>query len=73
MVDLLEGVRTDKLRTAYDKYLPAVLNNAHPVAATKQTLSESRSVVTGNKAAKTASQTEVSNNVVEMKRLAGLN
>ena len=73
MVDLLEGVRTDKLRSAYDKYLPAVLNNASSAPASKQALNETRSVVTGNKAAKTAAPTEVSNNVIEIKRLAGLN
>ena len=78
MRDLLEGVQTDKLQTAYEKYLPAVLNNsAVKVVAEKQTvLTESRAVVTGDKTAKTAVETsqtvDVMSNVYEMKRLAGL-
>jgi len=72
MSDLLEGVQTDKLRSAYDKYLPAVLNNT-PVKAKveKPVLSEGRAEVTGNKSAKN-NVTEDDNNVIEIKRLAGL-
>ena len=78
MRDLLESVQTDKLQSAYEKYLPAVLNNsAAKVVAEKQTvLTESRTVATGDKTAKTAveaPQTESLNNVFEIKRLAGLN
>jgi len=77
MRDLLESVQTDRLQTAYEKYLPAVLNNSTVKAvAEKQTmLTESRAVVTGDKTAKTAvtgQNTEVLTNVFEMKRLAGL-
>ena len=78
MRDLLESVSTDKLQSAYEKYLPAVLNNsAVKTVAEKQTvLTESRTVATGDKTAKTAvepSKTESLNNVYEIKRLAGLN
>ena len=72
MVDLLEGVQTDKLRTAYNKYLPAVLNNAPAKQAEKQALTESRKEVTGNKAVKINAPVDNSN-VIEIKRLAGLN
>jgi predicted DNA-binding protein len=78
MRDLLESVQTDRLQTAYEKYLPAVLNNS-PVAkpAAKVALTESRVEVTGDKTAKTAVETQgapdVMSNVYEMKRLAGLN
>mgnify|MGYP000396759627 CR=1 FL=1 len=79
MRDLLESVQTDKLQSAYEKYLPAVLNNT-PVAkpaAEKVALTESRVVeVTGDKTAKTAVEspsTESMNNVFEIRRLAGLN
>ena len=77
MRDLLESVQTDRLQTAYEKYLPAVLNNS-PVAkpAVKVALTESRVEVTGDKTAKTAvepSRTESYDNVIEIKRLAGLN
>ena len=70
MGDLLEGVQTNKLRSAYDKYLPAVLNNS-PVKQKVATsmLSESRSEVTGDKSAKT---NVIDTNVVDIKRLAGL-
>jgi hypothetical protein len=57
---------------AYDKYLPAVLNNSQaPVKAEKSVLAESRVEVTGDKSAK-ANVTESDNNVVEIRRLAGL-
>jgi hypothetical protein len=72
MSSLLESVQTAKLQSAYDKYLPAVLNNAQPqVKAEKSVLAESRVEVTGDKSAKTTI-TETNNNVVELKRLAGL-
>ena len=72
MSSLLEGVQTERLQTAYEKYLPAVLNNgsAKPKAE-KPVLAESRMEVTGDKSAKTT-VSEINNNVVEIKRLAGL-
>lgn len=71
MGSLLESVQTDKLQDAYNKYLPAVLNNSSSKAKTEKfVLSEGRSEVTGDKSAKTAVQ--VDNNVIEIKRLAGL-
>jgi len=70
MSSLLEGVQTEKLQAAYDKYLPAVLNNTPTVKAEKAMLSESRVEVTGDKSAKI--DVPADNNVVEMKRLAGL-
>jgi len=78
MRDLLESVQTDRLQTAYEKYLPAVLNNSAVTApaAKAAVLTESRKEVTGDKTAKTAVEaqtTEVQTNVVELKRLAGLN
>jgi predicted DNA-binding protein len=77
MRDLLESVQTDKLQSAYEKYLPAVLNNSPVVKeSAKIALTESRVIATGDKTAKTAvevSKTESLNNVYEIKRLAGLN
>ena len=70
MSSLLESVQTEKLQAAYDKYLPAVLNNTPTVKADKAMLSESRTEVTGDKSAKT--NVESDNNVVEIRRLAGL-
>jgi hypothetical protein len=73
MASLLEGVQTAKLQAAYDKYLPAVLNNTPATVKAempKAVLAESRVEVTGDKSAKANVQNN--DNVVEMKRLAGL-
>lgn len=78
MRDLLESVSTDRLQSAYEKYLPAVLNNSSVAtpAPKAAVLTESRAVVTGDKTAKTAVEAsdklDVMSNVFEMKRLAGL-
>jgi hypothetical protein len=75
MSELLESVQTSKLQGAYEKYLPAVLNSKGSmtsVAPQKQMTAESRSEVTGDKAAKNAAETRVDTNVIDLKRLAGL-
>lgn len=74
MSQLLETVQTDKLKFAFEKYLPAVLNSsAQPQPDKGRTvLAESRKEVTGDKTAKLIAEPEY-NNVVEIKRLAGLN
>ena len=71
MRDLLESVQTAKLQTAYEKYLPAVLNNASQPKGEKQMVVESRKEVTGNKSAKVSAEID-NTNVIEIKRLAGL-
>ena len=71
MSDLLESVHTDKLQSAFDKYLPAVLNNSKIDQAAKQVLAESKKEVTGDKTAKDVSKSDGSN-IIELKRLAGL-
>ena len=70
MKELLESVQTDKLRSAFEKYLPAVLNNAQTQPKAERVLTESHVAITGDKTAKTTATTET--NVVELKRLAGL-
>ena len=71
MSSLLESVQTERLQAAYEKYLPAVLNNvsAKPKAE-KPVLAESRVEVTGDKSAK--DDADANNNVIEIRRLAGL-
>jgi hypothetical protein len=74
MTDLLESVQTDRLQSAFDKYLPAVIDGNTP-AKKKAVLSEAKEI-TGNR--EEISQTNVSSkadadNLVEFKRLAGLN
>jgi hypothetical protein len=74
MTDLLESVQTAKLRSAFDKYLPSVIDSKGP-AKQKAVLAEAKEI-TGNR--ETNSQTNVSSkadadsNVVDIKRLAGL-
>ena len=74
MSELLESVQTAKLQNAFEKYLPAVLNNnAKSVAQPKAMLAESRVEVTGDKSAKiNVDNSDSINTVVEFKRLAGL-
>lgn len=72
MTDLLESVATSKLKLAFDKYLPAVMNGS----ATKSMLNESKtsitSVATGDRTAKVLENSDAEGNIVEIKRLAGL-
>jgi len=74
MTDLLESVQTDRLSSAFDKYLPSVIDGNSP-AKQKAVLAEAKEV-TGNRDEK--SLTNVSSkaddeNVVAIRRLAGLN
>jgi len=66
MNELLESVQTSKLRTAFDKYLPAVMSDG---MATKKALVEAKEI-TGNKT--TASSDANANNIIDIRRLAGL-
>jgi hypothetical protein len=76
MIQLLESVQTEKLKSAYEKYLPAVLNGStikEQKTEKSQVLTESRKEVTGDKTAKKVSvETQEETNVIELKRLAGL-
>ena len=64
MSDLLQTVKTAKLKESFSKYLPAVMDN--DVKARAKILNENRSEVTGNKA------TEVDAGINEMRKLAGI-
>ena len=74
MGELLESVQTDKLQSAFDKYLPAVLGGTSAKAPAKVALTESKVEVTGDKTAKQVQVQEVAEttNVFDIKRLAGL-
>jgi hypothetical protein len=73
MQNLLESVQTPKLQAAFDKYLPAVLNTGSEKKAQKAIVSESVSEFTGNKSAKKVEvEVEERDNVIDIKRLAGL-
>jgi len=70
MVDLLESVQTPKLRSAFDKYLPAVIDGKSP-AKQKAPLTEGKEV-TGNRETTNVSDKADEQNVVDIRRLAGL-
>lgn len=70
MQDLLENVITDKLDATFNKYLPAVLKNEVKADSKKSAIMESKEV-TGNK--KESVNAEDEGNIIEIKRLAGLN
>jgi hypothetical protein len=75
MKNLLESVQTPKLKVAFDKYLPAVLNNGETKKVVqKQSLTESKLIteVTGDKAATKQVEHEDQDKLIEFKRLAGL-
>ena len=68
MKELLESVQTPKLSSAFEKYLPAVMEGAPKRSATKVALNES-TAVTGNREAKP----EVGlDNILDIRKLAGL-
>jgi len=68
MGELLESVQTEKLHSAFDKYLPAVMNGGAPA---KKTLTEATEI-TGNKQAQTFSSEEKTAEIFDIRRLAGL-
>ena len=72
MESLLESVQTPKLKSAFDKYLPAVLNTGSAKKSEKATLTESVTEVTGNKSARQPVDMQERDNVIDIKRLAGL-
>jgi hypothetical protein len=69
MRNLLESVQTNRLKSAYEKYLPAVLEDRSVKA--QKVITEQVSAVTGDKTVP-SSQQEDRSNVIDLKRLAGL-
>ncbi len=71
MRNLLESVQTSRLKNAFEKYLPAVLEDRS--AKAKTVIAESISAVTGDKTAPAQTvEQEDRSNVIDLKRLAGL-
>jgi hypothetical protein len=72
MRNLLESVQTSRLSNAFEKYLPAVLEDRS--AKAPKVIVESLSEATGDKSARSpdADQVESQSNVIDLKRLAGL-
>jgi hypothetical protein len=69
MTNLLESVQTNRLQTAFEKYLPSVIDGNGP-AKKKAVLSEGKEI-TGNRNEKTNSSI-AGGDVIDIKRLAGL-
>ena len=71
MRNLLESVQTNRLKNAFEKYLPAVLEDRSGKA--RKVISEQVSAVTGDKTVPQKSDSdEDRSNVIDLKRLAGL-
>jgi hypothetical protein len=72
MRNLLESVQTSRLKNAFEKYLPAVLEDRTVRAA--KVITESVTEVTGDKSVPSSHQEdrEAKSNVIDLKRLAGL-
>jgi hypothetical protein len=69
MGELLESVQTEKLRSAYDKYLPAVMNGGTPI---KKALTEGKEITGDKNQAQTISSEEKTAEIFDIRRLAGL-
>ena len=69
MRNLLESVQTPRLKNAFEKYLPAVLEDRSVKA--RKVIAESVTAVTGDKNT-VPSVSEDRSNVIDLKRLAGL-
>jgi hypothetical protein len=72
MRDLLESVQTSRLKNAFEKYLPAVMEDRSVKAA--KVITETVSVATGDKTVPSSQQEDRDSrsNVIDLKRLAGL-
>jgi len=70
MLDLLEGVQTDRLKNSFQRYLPTVLEEK-TVQQKKAIITEGKEI-TGNKKQQEMT-TGARDNVIDIRRLAGLN
>jgi len=76
MRDLLESVQTEKLKGAFDRYLPAVLDGKSIIKESKvekEMINENIKEVTGDKQTKKpAAESKDDGNIVQLRALAGL-
>ena len=71
MRNLLESVQTPRLKSAFEKYLPAVLEDRS--AKARKVIAEQVTAVTGDKEVTPQPEAqEDRSNVIDLKRLAGL-
>jgi len=69
MGELMESVKTTRLNESFEKYLPAVLAGNAPQK--KQALVEAKEI-TGNKISNNQNRSETDNNIIDIRKLAGL-
>jgi len=73
MNDLLESVQTDKLKSSFDKYITAVIDGKTPEKKKAKLTESEAKEITGNKETNVSSvSVESTNNIVDIRRLAGL-
>jgi|TARA_B110000908_G_scaffold168166_1_gene222515 hypothetical protein len=72
MVNLLESVSTSKLKVQFNKYLPTVLNETTTTVKSQKLNESQKTEITGNKAA-TIQATESEAEIINLKKLAGIN
>jgi hypothetical protein len=72
MNNLLESVATSNLKAQFNKYLPTVLNESGTSKNSPILKESQKTVITGNKA-NTSSTTESEAEIINLKKLAGIN
>ena len=72
MTDLLESVQTDRLNKSFEKYLPSVIDGNTP-AKRKAVLSEAKEITGNRTETKNMTPKADDSNVLDLRRLAGLN
>jgi len=72
MNNLLESVSTSKLKAQFNKYLPTVLNESSTTIKSQQLNESQKTEITGNKAA-TTQATDSAAEIINLKKLAGIN
>ena len=72
MNNLLESVSTSKLKAQFNKYLPTVLNESSTTIKSQKLNESQKTEITGNKAA-TTQATDSAAEIINLKKLAGIN
>ena len=72
MTDLLESVQTDRLQKSFNKYLPSVIDSNTP-AKQKANITEGKEITGNRPVTKTMTNKADESNVLDIRRLAGLN
>ena len=71
MSDLLEGTKTEILTESFKKYVPTILSE-NTVSTKKQSLTENKSIITGDKEVTEADESADGADIINLRKLAGL-